>query len=178
MTNPHESKGWQVVIAGTGINLALGVLYAWSVFKEAIVGSIKAGGPGAFQWELASVGTPYAVSCLVFAFAMILAGKLQDKIGPARTALIGGLLVGAGFVLLGFTTSYLGWIIGFGVLAGAGLVLAIPLQPLRPLSGSPRPRPAWWPVSWWPVSGLRRFILPLWPNFCWGILVFRTPCCF
>lgn len=120
MSNPHESKGWQVVIAGTGINLALGVLYAWSIFKEAIVGSIKAGGPGAFTWELSSVGTPYAVCCLVFAFAMILAGKAQDKIGPAKTALIGGLLVGAGFVLLGFTNSFIGWVVGFGVLAGAG----------------------------------------------------------
>lgn len=118
--NPHTSKGWQVVIAGTGINLALGVLYAWSIFKEAIVSSIKAGGPGAFQWDLTSVGTPYAVSCLVFAFAMIIAGKAQDKIGPARTALIGGLLVGSGFILLGFTTSYTAWVFGFGVLAGAG----------------------------------------------------------
>jgi len=118
--NPHKSKGWQVVIAGTGINLALGVLYAWSIFKEAIVGSIKAGGPGAFQWEMSSVGTPYAVCCLTFAFAMIIAGKAQDKIGPAKTALIGGLLVGAGFVLLGFTTSFAGWVLGFGVLAGAG----------------------------------------------------------
>lgn len=120
MSNPHESKGWQVVIAGTGINLALGVLYAWSIFKEAIVTSIKSGGPGAFQWELASVGTPYATCCLTFAFAMIVAGKCQDKLGPARTALIGGLLVGAGFIMLGFTNSYAGWVIGFGVLAGAG----------------------------------------------------------
>lgn len=118
--NPHKSRGWQVVMAGTGINLALGVLYAWSIFKEAIVSSIKAGGPNAFQWELTSVGTPYAVCCLTFAFAMILAGKAQDKIGPAKTALIGGLLVGAGFILLGFTNSFAGWVLGFGILAGAG----------------------------------------------------------
>ncbi len=97
--NPQKNRGWQVVMAGTGINLALGVLYAWSIFKEAIVSSIKTGGPGAFTWELASVGTPYAVCCLAFAFAMILAGKAQDKIGPAKTALIGGLMVGAGFIL-------------------------------------------------------------------------------
>ncbi len=118
--NPHKSRGLQVVIAATGINLALGVLYAWSIFKEAIISSIKAGGPNAFNWELSSVGTPYAVSCLVFAFAMIIAGKAQDKIGPARTALIGGILVGSGFILLGFTTSYTAWIFGFGILAGAG----------------------------------------------------------
>ncbi len=118
--NPQKSRGLQVVIAATGINLALGVLYAWSIFKEAIISSIKAGGPNAFNWELSSVGTPYAVSCLVFAFAMIIAGKAQDRIGPARTALIGGILVGSGFILLGFTTSYTAWIFGFGILAGAG----------------------------------------------------------
>ena len=31
-----ENKGWRVTFAGTGINLALGVLYTWSVIKAAI----------------------------------------------------------------------------------------------------------------------------------------------
>lgn len=114
------SKGWKVVAAGTGINLALGVLYAWSIFKGAIKASIEKGGPDAFQWDVASINDPYAVCCLVFAFAMIVAGKCQDKIGPAKTALIGGILVGAGFSLLAFSSSYIAWVIGFGVLAGAG----------------------------------------------------------
>src|SRR6185369_4738515 len=52
--------------------------------------------------------------------AMILAGKCQDKIGPARTALIGGLLVGSGFVLLSISSSYMAWVAGFGILAGSG----------------------------------------------------------
>jgi len=51
---------------------------------------------------------------------MIVAGKCQDKIGPARTALIGGVLVGAGFTLMGFSSSYMAWVMGFGVLAGSG----------------------------------------------------------
>lgn len=115
-----KNRGWQVVIAGTGINLALGVLYAWSIFKGAIKASIEKGGPDAFQWDLASVNDPYAVCCLAFAFAMIVAGKCQDKIGPAKTALIGGILVGSGFTLLGFSSSYMAWVMGFGVLGGAG----------------------------------------------------------
>ena len=115
-----QSNGWRVVLAGTGINLALGVLYAWSIFKGAIKASIEKGGPGAFQWDLSSINDPYAVCCLTFAFAMILAGKCQDKIGPARTALIGGLLVGGGFTLISFSSSYMAWVLGFGVLAGAG----------------------------------------------------------
>ena len=120
MTDTIKNRGWQVVIAGTGINLALGVLYAWSIFKGAIKASIEKGGPGSFNWDLATINDPYAVCCLTFAFAMILAGKCQDKIGPAKTALIGGVLVGAGFALLGFSSSYMAWVLGFGVLGGAG----------------------------------------------------------
>jgi OFA family oxalate/formate antiporter-like MFS transporter len=120
MSETIKNKGWQVVSAATGINLALGVLYAWSIFKGAIKASIEKGGPDAFQWDKAAINDPYAVCCLTFAFAMILAGKCQDKIGPARTALIGGLLVGSGFILTAISSSYLAWVIGFGVLAGAG----------------------------------------------------------
>lgn len=120
MSQTSTNKGWQVVIAGTGINLALGVLYAWSIFKGAIKSSIEAGGPDAFQWSLSSINDPYAVCCLAFAFSMILAGKCQDKIGPARTALIGGLLVGAGFLLMAYSNSYAAWVTGFGLLAGSG----------------------------------------------------------
>uniref|UniRef100_C6E3H7 Major facilitator superfamily MFS_1 n=1 Tax=Geobacter sp. (strain M21) TaxID=443144 RepID=C6E3H7_GEOSM len=120
MSKTTSNKGWQVVMAGTGINLALGVLYAWSIFKGAIKSSIEEGGPDAFQWSLGSINDPYALCCLAFAFSMILAGKCQDKIGPAKTALIGGILVGAGFCLMGYSNSYAAWVTGFGVLAGSG----------------------------------------------------------
>jgi MFS family permease len=120
MTESIKNKGWSVVGAGLAINLALGVLYAWSIFKGAIKASIEKGGEGAFQWDISSLNDPYAVCCLAFAFSMILAGKCQDKIGPARTALIGGVLVGAGFTLMGFSNSYMAWVMGFGVLAGSG----------------------------------------------------------
>jgi MFS transporter, OFA family, oxalate/formate antiporter len=116
----EQNKGWQVVASGTAINLALGVLYAWSIFKGAVKASIEKGGPDAFRWDISSVNDPYAVCCLTFAFAMILAGKCQDKIGPARTALIGGILVGAGFILMAISPGYIAWVVGFGILAGAG----------------------------------------------------------
>lgn len=121
METKQKNSGWSVVLAGTGINLALGVLYVWSIFKVAILASIEEGGLGAFQWSTASVNDPYAVACLTFAFSMILAGRVQDRFGPKVTALLGGLLVGAGFVLVSQTTSYVLWIVGFGVLAGAGI---------------------------------------------------------
>ncbi len=120
METTVKNRGWQVVMAGTGINLALGVLYSWSIFKGAIKASITKGGPDAFNWDLTSINDPYALCCLVFAFSMIVAGKCQDKLGPARTALIGGLLVGSGFTLMSFSNSYAAWVMGFGVLSGAG----------------------------------------------------------
>jgi MFS family permease len=108
-----RNRGWTVTFAGTGINLALGILYTWSMFKGAIEKE--------FGWKGSQLNDPYALCCLVFAFAMILAGKCQDKFGPRLTASIGGLLVGAGFLLCSTTTGYGIWLLGFGVLAGIGI---------------------------------------------------------
>ena len=121
MSISGKNKGWSVTFAGTGINLALGILYTWSIFKGAIKQSIETGGQGAFDWNLASLNDPYAVCCIVFAFSMILAGKCQDKFGPRITALMGGILVGLGFIWISQTTSYISWVLGFGVLAGTGI---------------------------------------------------------
>ncbi|MEZ4599896.1 MAG: OFA family MFS transporter [Syntrophotaleaceae bacterium] len=104
-----KSRGAQVVVAGLGINLALGILYAYSMLKGEIANLF----PGA--------GDPYATACLVFALAMTAGGKMQDKIGPKLTALMGGLLVGAGFLICSQTSGYWEWILGFGVLAGIGI---------------------------------------------------------
>lgn len=121
MSAIFKNPGWKVAIAGTGINLALGVLYTWSIYQAKIVESIEAGGVGGFDWDRASVGDPYAVCCLVFAFTMILAGKCQDMIGPKITALVGGVLVGAGLLVISQSTTYTAWVLGFGVLTGAGI---------------------------------------------------------
>jgi len=115
-----KNKGWQVAMAGLGINLALGILYTWSVFKLAIKDSIERG-DGMFTWDMASLNDPYAVCCIVFAFAMIPAGRMQDKLSPRVTATIGGVLTGLGLLLASFSTSLLVWVLGFGVLMGAGL---------------------------------------------------------
>lgn len=104
----QENKGWSVTFAGTGINLALGVLYTWSLYQAKIVESIETG-VGGFNWDRASVGDPYAVCCLVFAFTMIIAGKCQDKFGPRITAFTGGILVGLGLLLISQSTTYLTW---------------------------------------------------------------------
>ena len=115
-----KNRGWTVTFSGTGINLALGILYTWSVFKGAIKTSIDKK-DGVFTWDPASLNDPYAICCLVFAFAMILAGKCQDKFGPRVTAFMGGILVSIGLILISQTTSYAVWVLGFGLLAGTGI---------------------------------------------------------
>ena len=108
---PVVNHGWRVVFAGTGINLALGVLYTWSVFKKNI--------PAEWGWKELTLW-PYAVACLVFCLIMVPAGRMQDKIGPRIVATIGGILVGLGMIVASQSTSLTGYIIGFGVLAGSG----------------------------------------------------------
>jgi nitrate/nitrite transporter NarK len=115
-----KNKGWSVTMSGLGINLALGILYTWSMFKMAIKESIEAG-DGRFNWSLASLNDPYAVCCLVFAFSMIIAGRVQDKLSPRITAIIGGVLTGLGLMWISQSYSLMVWVLGFGVLTGAGL---------------------------------------------------------
>lgn len=110
---PTPNRGWTVTFAGMGINLALGVLYSWSVISKKI--------PGEWNWSEADRAWPYAVACLVFSLIMVPAGRMQDKIGPRIVASIGGLLVGLGMILASLTTSPMGYILGFGLLAGAGI---------------------------------------------------------
>ena len=114
MSKSDSSKGWTVTLAGMGVNLALGILYAWSV--------IKGGIPDTWGWSNAEKALPYSVSCLVFALAMVPAGRLQDKIGPRWVATLGGLFVGVGCIIAALAgSSVAGFVIGFGILGGFGI---------------------------------------------------------
>ncbi len=108
-----ENHGWRNTFAGMGINLALGILYTWSVISKGI--------PQSWGWNESDKSWPYSVACLVFCLVMVPAGRMQDKISPRVVASIGGILVGIGFITASLTTSLIGFVIGFGILAGAGI---------------------------------------------------------
>jgi len=108
-----EFKGWQVTLAGMGINLALGVVYAWSVISHRI--------PDAWGWSEAGRSWPYAICILVLSLCTVPGGWLQDRFGPRLAATLGGLLLGAGFLIASLTNSLYGYMIGYGVVAGAGM---------------------------------------------------------
>ena len=105
--------GWRVTFAGMGINLALGILYTWSVISKGI--------PDEWGWNETHKVLPYMFCCLIFSLVMVPAGRMQDKIGPRSVAAMGGILVGIGFIIASMTTTLIGFTIGFGVLAGAGI---------------------------------------------------------
>lgn len=109
----RPSRGWPVTFVGMGINLALGVLFAWSVVSKAI--------PDDWGWSEAGRALPYSVACLVFALTMVPAGRLQDRVGPRVVASFGGVLLGAGMILASLTSSLSVYVVGFGALAGAGI---------------------------------------------------------
>ncbi|MBC7099333.1 OFA family MFS transporter [Candidatus Bipolaricaulota bacterium] len=107
---------WIVVPCGFAINLVLGVIYAWSVFLKPLMSE--------FGWTTAETSLAFTILLLTFAFVMIPAGRLNDKIGPRKVASAGGLLLGLGFFLASFTSS-LPWLyLTYGFIAGAGVALA------------------------------------------------------
>ncbi|HVJ48259.1 L-lactate MFS transporter [Desulfitobacterium sp.] len=111
----RTARGWSVTLAGTGINLALGVLYTWSVFAAALTEQL--------HWTKIAASLPYTVACAMFALMMVPAGRLQDRYGPRWIATLGGLFVGVGLISSSFTHSLTLLILTFGVIAGIGIGL-------------------------------------------------------
>lgn len=111
---PSAARGWIVTLAALGINLVLGALYAWSVVAQAL----KAKG-----WSQTEANLPFAVATATFACTMIFAGRVQDKLGPRRITVLGGLTLGGAMIVSAFTTTPLFMCLTFGVIGGIGIGL-------------------------------------------------------
>ncbi|MCG2836360.1 OFA family MFS transporter [Photobacterium sp. WH77] len=103
----------QILLAGFCINLCMGILYAWSVFKKALVVDLG--------WSNADASLPYTVAIITFSLSLLLAGILQDKIGPRKVLLLGTTMVGLGMIVSSFATTPLLLVLTFGVLTGCGI---------------------------------------------------------
>jgi OFA family oxalate/formate antiporter-like MFS transporter len=125
------ARAWVVTFAGTAVNLCLGILYAWSVWKAQLTGSAEhpPGSPmsglneGWTYLTDAQATWAYAICGFVFALFMIPGGRLQDRYGPKLGATLGGLSLAAGCILAGLMKSYAGLVLGFGILGGIGMGL-------------------------------------------------------
>ena len=103
---------WWRVVGGLLMNLALGSLYAWSVFVSPLEKE--------FHWKRAETSTVFIIAVVVFALTFIVAGRLQDKLGPFKISLIGAILVSLGFFLCAYADSLNKFFIFLGVLGGLG----------------------------------------------------------
>ena len=115
MARATSSRGWVVTFAGLGLNLALGILYSWSIIAKTLSKSVAEGGWG---WSAGDASLPYAVAVGVFALSMVFAGRAQDRFGPRVVATLGGVLCGAGLLLasMGTEAQRLPIVLGFGLL--------------------------------------------------------------
>ena len=127
----EPARAWIVTFAGMAVNLCLGILYAWSVWKAKLVSSSVAAGtpmpsPNDGWTYLASSDATwaYAICGFTFALCMIPGGRLQDRFGPKIGTTLGGLSLAAGCILAGLMKSFVGLILGFGLLGGIGMGLA------------------------------------------------------
>ena len=67
-------KRWRVVVGGVSMNLALGSLYAWSVFVLPLEKE--------FGWKRAETSWVFTIAIVCFALSFVIAGKIQDIKGP------------------------------------------------------------------------------------------------
>ena len=103
---------WWRVVGGLMMNIALGTLYAWSVFVAPLEKE--------FGWKRAQTSNVFTIAVVVFALTFIVAGRLQDKFGPFWVSITGAVLVSLGFFLCAFTNSLMYLYICFGVIGGLG----------------------------------------------------------
>jgi OFA family oxalate/formate antiporter-like MFS transporter len=109
--SPGLNRWWRVV-GGLMMNIALGTLYAWSIFVAPLEKE--------FGWKRAQTSAVFGIAVVVFALTFILAGRLQDKLGPFWISLTGGILVSLGFFLCSYTQSLMWLYVCFGVIGGLG----------------------------------------------------------
>lgn len=101
------------LVAGTCINLSIGVIYAWSVIKKSMVVD--------WGWTNAQANSAYTVGIVVWALALLVAGSLQDKFGPKRVIQLGVTLVGTGLIASSLVNTPLAMTITFGFFVATGI---------------------------------------------------------
>ena len=111
-TKSDNRQGIAVLVAGSIMQLFLGILYVWSVFNA----------PVKDFWGMDLKLTSSFMLCC-FVLGILAGGKIQLKIGAGKIVLIGGLLLAAGMLLTSFIPKSVPWMIyvSYGVLGGFGV---------------------------------------------------------
>src|SRR5258708_23908078 len=92
MSNGNPNR-WLIAAAGVIMQLALGAVYAWSVFRIPLTTT--------YGWSISQVTLAFELAILVLGFASFAGGTLMRKLGPRRLALVAGVCYGLGKGLAG-----------------------------------------------------------------------------
>src|SRR5690348_2474119 len=111
-----SANRWSIAIAGVIMQIALGAVYAWSVFRIPL--------SKAFGWTITEVTFTFTLSILMLGFAAFAGGLWMRKVGPRKVAMTAGIFYGAGVFLASFSGGHLWWLyFSYGFLGGIGLGL-------------------------------------------------------
>jgi OFA family oxalate/formate antiporter-like MFS transporter len=109
-------RRWSIAVAGVVMQIALGAVYAWSVFRIPLT--------QAFGWTISEVTLTFTIAIFVLGFAAFGGGLWMRRVGPRMVALAAGLFYGVGVCLASLADGRLWWMYGsYGLLAGVGLGL-------------------------------------------------------
>ena len=109
-----EGKRWSIAFAGVLMQMALGAVYAWSVFRTPLV--------KAFHWSISEVTLTFTICIFVLGVSAFFGGLWLNKVGPRTVALTGGFLYGLGVFLASYSAHHLYWLyFSYGVIGGIGL---------------------------------------------------------
>ncbi|HQO03747.1 MAG TPA: MFS transporter [Spirochaetota bacterium] len=110
-----EKKRWGIAIAAIVMQLCLGTVYAWSVFKKPLM--------NAHGWGETETQVTFMILMGVIGLSAAFGGTLVDKKGPRFVASLGGILFGIGTIIAG-VGDQMGNIyvlyLGFGIVAALG----------------------------------------------------------
>ena len=118
MAEEKTFNRWLIVVGAILIQLCLGGIYIWSVFRKPLEMAVDEGGLGLSPSQAT---LPFSLVLIFFAIATVVGGRWQDKAGPRLVASVGGILLGAGMLLSAFGKSYPALALGYGVIGGIGI---------------------------------------------------------
>lgn len=108
------SNRWGIAAAGFVLQVALGAVYAWSVFRVPLSRQ--------FHWSIAEVTLTFTICIFVLGLSSFFGGLWMSRKGPRIVALAGGFLYGAGLFLASLSSHGLWWLyLSYGVIGGIGL---------------------------------------------------------
>lgn len=107
------TKGWQVALAGSGINFLMSFpAYAWSIIASRMI--LQLG------WSPVQAALPYTVFLISYSLFMVPTGRWQDRVGPRAVITTGGIILGGASLLSAFLLTPLVTILLWGAVYGFG----------------------------------------------------------